>query len=67
MFTNMGRQRPDFPPIFNRLLPKIRLHPGLCPDPAGGLTAPPNPQLDKVGSQTDLVRIDALASTYIYP
>ena len=32
-----------------------------------GLMAPPNPQLDNDGSQTDLVRINALASTYIYP
>ena len=48
-----------------RLLARTRVPD--VPDPAGGLHRPPNPQLDKVGSQTDLVRIDALASTYIYP
>ena len=34
----------------------------LLPDPAGGITAHPKPP----AGQTDLVRIDALASTYIY-
>ena len=32
----------------------MRLPPELCPDPAGGgLTAPPDPQLEKVGLHTN--------------
>ena len=45
----------------------MRLLPGLCPGLRWGAYSAPKPQLDKVGSQTDLVRIDDLASTYIYP
>ena len=44
-------QRPDFHPIFNRFLPKCVCLRDSAPHPVGGLTAPPSPQLDKVGSQ----------------
>ena len=37
-------QRPDFQLIFKRLLSK-----SACPGPRWGLTAPPDPQLEKVG------------------
>ena len=34
---------------FQKIVVKIRLPPGLCPGPRWGLTAPPDPQLEKVG------------------
>ena len=50
MFTNMWRQRPYFPPIFNRLLPKMRLIPGLCPGTRwGAYSAPQTPSWTNLG------------------
>ena len=50
MFTNMSRQRPDFQPIFNRLLPKMRLIPGLCLGSRwGAYTAPQTPSWTELG------------------
>ena len=44
-------KRPDFKLIRNFFLPKCVCLRGSAPDPAGGLTAPPDPQLEKVGLQ----------------
>ena len=42
-------KRPDFKLICKRFLPKCVCLRGSAPGPAGGLTAPPDPQLEKVG------------------
>ena len=42
-------KRPDFKLICKRFLPKCACLRGSAPDPAGGITAPPDPQLEKVG------------------
>ena len=46
-------KRPDFKLIRKRFLPKCVCLRGSAPDPAGGLTAPPDPQLEKVGLHTN--------------
>ena len=48
-------KRPDFKLIRKRFLQKCVCLRGSAPDPAGGLTAPPesDPQLEKVGSHTN--------------
>ena len=46
-------QRPDFKLIRKIFLPKCACLRGSAPDPAGGLTAPPDPQLEKVGLHTN--------------
>ena len=49
-----SHQRPDFKPIFSRLLPICVCFRGSAPDPAGGLSPPPpdhrppDPQLGKI-------------------
>ena len=48
VYNRMWCQRPDFQPIVNRLLPKMRLLPGLCPrTPLGGLQRPQSPSWTK--------------------
>ena len=46
-------KRPDFKLIRKRFLPKCVCLRGSAPDPAGGLTALPDPQLEKVGLHTN--------------
>ena len=46
-------KRPDFKLIRKRFLTKCVCLRGSAPDPAGGLTAPPDHQLEKVGLHTN--------------
>ena len=46
-------KRPDFKLIRKRFLPKCVCLRGSATDPAGGLTAPTDPQLEKVGLHTN--------------
>ena len=48
-----AEKRPDFKLIRKRFLQKCVCFRGSALDPAGGLTAPPDPQLEKVGLHTN--------------
>ena len=52
LWVKTATKIPDFQPIFNiiLLLPTYVCLRGSAPDPAGGLAAPPDPQLGNVGS-----------------